>query len=77
MVESDEGMIQLSRSVITVESNGELELIAEAQEHGSSIIVSKGIMFTPKRIGTTNKSLDLGFCKLDVCVSWSLIIPCN
>ncbi|RCV13068.1 hypothetical protein SETIT_2G317200v2, partial [Setaria italica] len=78
MVESDEGMIQLSRSVVTVESNGELELTAEAREHGSSIIVvSKTIMFTPKRIGTTDESLDLGFCKMDVCVSWSLIIPCN
>uniref|UniRef100_A0A0A9CM52 DUF6598 domain-containing protein n=1 Tax=Arundo donax TaxID=35708 RepID=A0A0A9CM52_ARUDO len=76
MVQNDEGMIKLSRSVITVESNGELKLTAEAREHGSNTVTaSDTTMFTQKRIGTTDGALNLGFCKMEVCVSWSLLAP--
>ncbi|KAL6639273.1 hypothetical protein ACP70R_023003 [Stipagrostis hirtigluma subsp. patula] len=74
MVASDEGMIKLSRSVVSVESDGELELSTQAREPGSStVIVSDTIKVTPKRIGTTGKCFNLGFCKMEVCISWSLL----
>ncbi|GJM99568.1 hypothetical protein PR202_ga16680 [Eleusine coracana subsp. coracana] len=80
IVESDDdGMIQLSRSVVSVESNGELKLTAEACEHSSSrLIVSDTVVYTPKRVGTSRVGtsrgdLNLGFCRMEVCVFWSLL----
>ncbi|CAL5062743.1 unnamed protein product [Urochloa decumbens] len=77
MAVSDEGTIQLSRLVVTVESDGELQLIIEAQEPGSSAaVVSDTMRLTPKRMGTTDGYFNInGFCKLEVCVSWSLLLP--
>lgn len=76
IVMSDEGTIQLSRSVVTVESDGELQLIVEAGEPGSSaVVVSDTMRLTPKRMGTTDEYFSIGFCNMEVCVSWSLLLP--
>ena len=76
MVVSDEGVIQLSRSVVTVESDGELQLTVEARGPGSSaVVISDTVRLTQKRFGTTDECLNVGFCKMEVCVSWSLLLP--
>ncbi|TVU39114.1 hypothetical protein EJB05_12519 [Eragrostis curvula] len=74
IVESDEGTIKLSRSVVSVESDGELILSAEAREPNSSAVVTDKITLTPKSESTSDGFFNLGFCKMEVCVSWSLLL---
>ncbi|TVU39109.1 hypothetical protein EJB05_12514, partial [Eragrostis curvula] len=74
IVESDEGTIKLSRSVVSVESDGELILFAEAREPNSSAVVRDKITLIPKRESTSDGFFNLGFCKMEVCISWSLLL---
>ncbi|TVU39111.1 hypothetical protein EJB05_12516 [Eragrostis curvula] len=66
IVESDEGTIKLSRSVVSVESDGELILFAEAREPNNSAVVTDKITLTPKRESTSDGFFNLGFCKMEV-----------
>ncbi|WVZ88074.1 LOW QUALITY PROTEIN: hypothetical protein U9M48_034627 [Paspalum notatum var. saurae] len=75
---NDDGMIKLSRSVASVEFEGELKVSVAAfrydQDLGEVIMVGEDEeRFRPKEAGRSTGRLDIGFCKMDVTVAWSLM----
>uniref|UniRef100_A0A0E0EZ69 DUF6598 domain-containing protein n=1 Tax=Oryza meridionalis TaxID=40149 RepID=A0A0E0EZ69_9ORYZ len=66
-----DGMIELSRRVVSVEFEGELE-VSVATFGSNSDLEAKG-GFSPKEDGESKAELDVGFCKLEVTVFWSLM----
>lgn len=72
-----DGMINLSWCVASVELEGKLTVSVVAFQHddGDGInVVGKGEEdFRPKKSGKSYGRLDVGFCKMDVTVAWSLL----
>ncbi len=78
----DDGVIKLSRRVVSVELAGGLEVDVLALHNKQLVDGSKGglldvaaadkVSFTPKRASTSCGICDLGFCKLEITVAWSL-----
>ncbi|CAN6235282.1 unnamed protein product [Urochloa humidicola] len=62
--------INLSRCVVSVESSKQLRISVKAQQ-GSRVFWG-GMDFTPQEMGTSIQTLDIGFCKMEVTVAWSL-----
>ncbi|CAN6252082.1 unnamed protein product [Urochloa humidicola] len=74
----DDGMIKLSRFVASVEFEGELKVSVAAfhydEDLGEVIMIGKDEkVFRPKKAGKSYGRLDVGFCKMDITVAWSLI----
>ncbi|XP_006659846.1 uncharacterized protein LOC102722604 [Oryza brachyantha] len=67
-----DGKVELSRHVVSVEKRGELKVSVKAWEVDNNV-VEKVTVFTPLEAGISNGELDIGFCKLQVSVAWSLI----
>ncbi|CAN6269816.1 unnamed protein product [Urochloa humidicola] len=68
----DEGSISLSRCVASMEIFGKLKVFVKAWR-GEDIVVSTSTSFKPKEDRESHGFLELGFCKLDVTVYWSLV----
>ncbi|KAF0924503.1 hypothetical protein E2562_010150 [Oryza meyeriana var. granulata] len=71
VVVSGDGKIELSRRVVSVEKIGELKVSVKAWEVDSNVV--ENVVFTPLEAGLSNVELDIGFCKLEISVAWSLI----
>ncbi|CAO2039398.1 unnamed protein product [Urochloa humidicola] len=74
----DDGTIKLSRFVASVEFEGELKVSVAAfrydEDLGKVIMIGKDDMgFRPNKAGKSYGRLDVGFCKMDITVAWSLI----
>ncbi|KXG22819.1 uncharacterized protein LOC8071407 [Sorghum bicolor] len=74
----DDGRIKLSRRVASVEFEGELKVYVSAFRYDKDL--DKIIMvgedekgFRPKKAGKSSSTLDVGFCKMDVTVAWSIL----
>ncbi|XP_052145452.1 uncharacterized protein LOC127764593 [Oryza glaberrima] len=64
-------MIKLSRHVVSVEGEGDLTVSVLAL--GTDNVIEDEKDFTPKEAGMSQSSLDVGFCKLEAIVNWSLL----
>jgi len=80
---SDDGEIEMSRRVVSVENRGNLKVCIkswEASECGKKVMKDE-LVFKPKENKRSHGVLDVGFCKMEVTVAWSLIsyhpIPLN
>ncbi|XBH66164.1 hypothetical protein VPH35_119617 [Triticum aestivum] len=80
------GVVELSRRVVSVDLEGGklvVSVVASPQTAGkedgddgggAAVVVARGeAVFAPKRAGTSNGTCDLGFCKVEVAVAWSLV----
>lgn len=78
------GTVELSRRVVSVDLKGGklvVSMVASSQtggkeddDGGGAVVVARGqAIFAPKRAGTSNGTCDLGFCKVEVTVAWSLV----
>ncbi|KAL6640774.1 hypothetical protein ACP70R_021897 [Stipagrostis hirtigluma subsp. patula] len=72
------GMIKLSCCVASVELEGELEVSVAAFQYDSDENKIKFVKndtegFRPKKAGKSFGKLDVGFCKMDITVAWSLM----
>ncbi|XP_040382510.1 uncharacterized protein LOC121055124 [Oryza brachyantha] len=72
LVVTGDGKIKLSRCVVSVESMGELKVCIRVWDVDNNV-VEKVKVFTALEVGLSNGELDIGFCKLEVNVAWSLI----
>ncbi len=71
---SGDGMIELSRRVVSVEKVGKLKVFVRAwEEVDHNNVVEQVKVFSPLDAGLSNGELDIGFCQLEVSVAWSLI----
>jgi hypothetical protein len=75
---SGNGLINFSRSVVVVEGrdgHGKLIVGVQARRIGDSESrsICKEVTFIPARSGESYGTLDFGFCKMSVVVSWSLV----
>lgn len=74
----DDGMVKLSRSVASVESEGELKISVAAFRYDKDLhkVITVGEdeeAFRPMKAGRSTGRLDVGFCKMDITVAWSLM----
>jgi len=69
-----DGEIELSRSVVSVELTGQLIFRVVASQMGdkTDVIDQAVAFFTPTVRGKSHGTCELGFCKLEVVVAWSL-----
>ncbi|XP_020201424.1 uncharacterized protein [Aegilops tauschii subsp. strangulata] len=80
------GVVELSRRVVSVDLEGGklvVSVVASPQTAGkedgddgggAAVVVARGeAVFAPKRAGTSSGTCDLGFCKVEVAVAWSLV----
>ncbi|VAI63847.1 unnamed protein product [Triticum turgidum subsp. durum] len=80
------GAVELSRRVVSVDLDGGklvVSMVASPQitdkedgddGGGAAVVVARGeAVFAPERAGTSNGACDLGFCKVEVVVAWSLV----
>ncbi|KQK13104.1 uncharacterized protein LOC100846040 [Brachypodium distachyon] len=67
---SADGTIELSRRVLSVESFGELTICAAAC--GGSKEVERELFFKPLKSGRSAQVLNIGACKMEITVAWSL-----
>ncbi|CAM0953703.1 unnamed protein product [Alopecurus aequalis] len=71
----DDGKIQLTRSVVSVELKGFLRVSVMARRVNGKPLRREAV-FEPKRSGTSsNSKLKVGSCRMEVTVSWSLFAP--
>ncbi|KQJ92278.1 hypothetical protein BRADI_4g42627v3 [Brachypodium distachyon] len=70
---SSDGFVNFSRSAVVVK--GKLIVGVEARRigDGETSSVSKEVAFTRARSGESYGTIDVGFCKMGVVVSWSLL----
>jgi hypothetical protein len=73
----------MSWRVVSVENRGNLKVCIkswEASECGKKVMKDEWV-FKPKEDKRSNGVLDVGFCKMEVTVAWSLIsyhpVPLN
>ncbi|KQK02738.1 uncharacterized protein LOC112270543 [Brachypodium distachyon] len=73
-VVGDSGVIKLSRRVVSVEHRkGRLKVsVVARREKGEDIARSDDIVFTSKYVGRSRGVVDVGSCKLQVTVAWSV-----
>jgi hypothetical protein len=70
-----DGTVDLSRRVVSVESPQELTESAAAWRGGDQVEM-RNVSLEPKYAGRSYGELDLGFCKMEVTVAWSVFLPC-
>jgi hypothetical protein len=69
-VSAADGTIELSRRVVSVESFGELRIFPAASR-GSNKVLSE-VLFEPLKYGRSSRFFNIGSCKMEVTVGWSL-----
>lgn len=69
---TSDGDIKLSRRVVSVDTTGELKVYVKARG-GDNNVMETWKVFKPLDAGRSNSMLDIGFCKMDITVAWSLI----
>jgi hypothetical protein len=67
-----DGVIELSRSVVSAKSNSNLEVSVRAWQYGNNAVQALAA-FAAKEAGRSSCTLDIGSCKMVVIVAWSLI----
>ncbi|OEL13956.1 hypothetical protein BAE44_0025028 [Dichanthelium oligosanthes] len=67
-----DGEIKLSRCVVSVESSGTQNVHVKALE-GDNKVVERRSSLKALKAGRSHVVLDIGFCKMEVTVAWSLI----
>uniref|UniRef100_A0ACD5ZGJ3 Uncharacterized protein n=1 Tax=Avena sativa TaxID=4498 RepID=A0ACD5ZGJ3_AVESA len=72
------GAIELSRRVVSVNlKGGEVVISVVASRIGgedAGVVAAQGeVAFRPKRAGTSHGTCELGFCRINVTVAWSLL----
>jgi hypothetical protein len=70
-----DGTVELSRRAVSVESPQELTVSAAAWQGGVQVAMRK-VSLEPKYAVRSYGKLDLGFCKMEVTVAWSVFLPC-
>ncbi|CAN6226111.1 unnamed protein product [Urochloa humidicola] len=71
---NDDGIMKLSRQVVSVEVNGKLKVSFKAwQDDGK--IVGQVAAFKPAKSGRSYRALHFGSCTIEILVAWSLISP--
>ncbi|CAL5085102.1 unnamed protein product [Urochloa decumbens] len=68
-----DGDIKLSRCVVSVDTTGLLKVHIKAWG-GDNNVMETWKVFKPLDADISNSMLDIGFCKMDVTVAWSLIL---
>ncbi|XP_062202337.1 uncharacterized protein LOC133904799 [Phragmites australis] len=68
---SGDGQIELSRRVVSVDVYGKLKLSVKAWQDGNSVMDE--VCFEPRKAGRSYGMLQVGICKIEVTVAWSLI----
>jgi hypothetical protein len=73
-VDSD-GVIRLSRRVVSVEKRGQLlvSVLARAMDNEKGLVATDTAVFAQMIASTSRGICDLGFCKMQVTVAWSLL----
>lgn len=66
------GVIELSRRVVSVELNKNLLVAVDASQTG--FLARATEIFKPKKSGMSRGMCDLGSCKMEVTVAWSLFV---
>ncbi|XBI95522.1 hypothetical protein VPH35_031969 [Triticum aestivum] len=64
----EEGYLDLSRQVVSVKSRGRLEILVQARE------ISGSVVFPIKFNNIREESCELGDCKVEITVAWSLLV---
>ncbi|XP_052166093.1 uncharacterized protein LOC127782859 [Oryza glaberrima] len=72
VVVSGDGKIELSRCVVSVESEGELKVSVKAWKADDNVLETE-VFFTALEASLSEGMVDIGFCKLEIIVAWSLI----
>jgi len=67
-----DGVIELSRRVVSVEAKSKLKVSVNAWQDDDNV-VKTWEEFSAKETGRSFGTLDIGFCKMDVIVAWSLV----
>jgi len=67
-----DGMIELSRHVVSVEVKSKLKVSVNAWQDDDNV-VKTWEEFSAKETGRSFGTLDIVFCKMDVIVAWSLV----
>jgi hypothetical protein len=70
-----DGIIKLSRHVVSVEVTGMLKVCLKAWQDGSKDVGGQDVAFKPAKSGRSFGTLNFGSCKMEVVVAWSLISP--
>ncbi|RLN42105.1 hypothetical protein C2845_PM01G08250 [Panicum miliaceum] len=70
-----DGAIELSRRVVSVEVKGQLsvDVVASQIDDKSDVVSKDRAVFRYKIAGTSAGRCDLGFCKVEITVAWSLL----
>jgi hypothetical protein len=77
---TSDGVIELSRRVVSVEEKGELRISVDACLGGGDgkaggVFVANGqVSFAPRTSGRSKGVCDVGFCRMEVVVVWSLVV---
>uniref|UniRef100_A0ACD5Y3V7 Uncharacterized protein n=1 Tax=Avena sativa TaxID=4498 RepID=A0ACD5Y3V7_AVESA len=76
VVAKTDGMVKLSRRVVSVERFGQLVIHAVACRGGNQdqVLTENKVSFAPLDSGRSHGKLDLGVCMFDVTVAWSRIL---
>lgn len=69
-----DGIMNLSRHVVSVEDNGKLKVCLKAWQDDSRA-VEEEMVFKAEKAGRSYGTLHFGSCKMKVLVAWSLISP--
>ncbi|PUZ42057.1 hypothetical protein GQ55_9G553600 [Panicum hallii var. hallii] len=70
-----DGAIELSRRVVSVEVKGQLsvDVVASQIDDKSDVVAKDRAVFRYTIAGTSAGRCDLGFCKVEITVAWSLL----
>lgn len=68
-----DGMVELSRRVVSVELKGELRVSVRAVGDQDVESFSNSILFRAQRASRCKAGVELGSCKIEVTVAWSLL----
>ncbi|XP_037487336.1 uncharacterized protein LOC119365796 [Triticum dicoccoides] len=68
-----DGAIEFSRSVVSVEADGELTLGVDVWQ-GDDKAAKYQVRFVPRKAGRSEDICDVGFCKMRFTVAWSLLV---
>nr|TKW35842.1 hypothetical protein SEVIR_2G401800v2 [Setaria viridis] len=69
-----DGIMKLSRQVVSVEVNGKLIVSFKAWKDDGKEVVGKAT-FKPAKAGRSYRNLGFGSCIIEILVAWSLISP--
>lgn len=67
-----EGMVELSRRVVSVEFGGRDKMMVYVLARRVGFLTRAEAVFDPKESGTSIGTCDLRFCKMQVTVAWSI-----